>query len=118
MQLDKITEYCLSKKETTQEIKFENLLCFCIFGKIFFAISLDDHPLRGTAKVGQEYFEEWTDLENFIQAPYFARYQWVTCLDIETLSEKTNKELIDLSYRLIVAKLPLKQRKLLGEDFL
>lgn len=114
MDIDAITDYCLGKIATHQEIKFENLLCFCVDGKIFFGISLDDTPLRATAKVGEASFDAWLEKPGFMQAPYFAKRQWITSLHIENLSESECKELIDTSYTLITSKLTLKRKKELG----
>lgn len=110
MNLDQISTYCLAKRSTTQEIKFEHLLCFCVLGKIFFAISLDDDPLRATGKVGEENFECWIDQALFIQSPYFAKRQWITCTDIGQLSEQTMIEWIDLSYESIISRFSKKIR--------
>lgn len=111
MDLEDIRRYCLSKTAATEEIKFEHLLCFCVLGKIFFAVSLDDQPLRGTGKVGEEAFELWIDRPAFMQAPYFAKRQWVTCTNLDTLSESEGKAFIDLSYQLITSRFSKKIRQ-------
>ncbi|MBX9448872.1 MAG: MmcQ/YjbR family DNA-binding protein [Taibaiella sp.] len=111
MDLEDIRRYCLSKAAATEEIKFEHLLCFCVLGKIFFAISLDEQPLSGTGKVGQEAFELWMDRPDFMQAPYFAKRQWVTCTNLNRLAEREGKEFIDLSYQLVTSRFPKKTRQ-------
>lgn len=114
MDIEAIRKYCLSQKAVTEEIKWEHLLCFCIAGKIFFALSIDDVPVTATFKVGNELFPGYVSRGIYEQAPYFARNQWVICSNIDAIADPEMRENIDISYRLVYERLPLKTRKEIG----
>ena len=68
--------------------------------------SVDAFPTRCSIKVEREFFEELIEGDNFIQAPYIAKNQWVQIQDIEQV-----KELVENSYNLIKSKLTKKLQK-------
>lgn len=116
MELESIEAYCLSKKGTNISLKFDNLLCYCVAEKIYAAISLDNTPMRLTFKTGVEHFDIVTEDPLFIQAPYFAKRQWVTCLDMHALTASQMQEYIDRSYQLIYSKLSKKLQQSILEN--
>ena len=94
----------------TEDVKWEDNLCFLVGGKIFVMANLTQ-PLRVAFKCTQEDFALLTDREDIIQAPHLARNQWVQVLKANALSRKEWKEYLEASYALVVEKLTKKVRK-------
>ena len=101
-------------KGVTQDIKWEDHLCFNIGSKMFFVTSPDHVPVTASFKVSDEEFEEVSSRKGFIPAPYLARYKWVFSDDINRLSKKEWEYFIAQSYKLIAQKLPSKIKKEIG----
>lgn len=114
MTLEDIQRLCLSFPGVQESIKFEHHLCFTVGGKIFILTSPDDVPPTACIKVEPETFEMLAEREGFKQAPYFAKKQWIWMDNLNRLQPSEWKSLLETAYRLIVAKLPVKQRKELG----
>jgi predicted DNA-binding protein (MmcQ/YjbR family) len=106
MDIEWLQKTCLSWPATTEEVKWENALCFMVAKKIFCLYGLDDN--RISFKVTDEEFDELSDTDGFIPAPYFARAKWVTLLQIEKVSRKELEAYLKQAYELIKAKLPKK----------
>ena len=98
----------------TQDIKWDNHLCFNVGGKMFLITAPDEVPCSASIKVPEENFEEITGKKGFMPAPYLARYKWVWMDDIRRLSRKQWEEYIDHAYHLVASKLPSKVRKQIG----
>ena len=94
----------------TEDVKWETNLCFLVGGKIFALASLDQ-PTRVAFKVSDEDFALLTGREDIIQAPHFARNQWVQVLKAGALTRREWQDYLAASYGLIVEKLPKKIRK-------
>jgi len=94
----------------TEDIKWEDNLCFLVGGKIFALASLAQ-PLRVAFKCNEEDFAGLTGREDIIQAPHFARNQWVQVLKASALTRKEWQDCLAASYGLVVEKLPKKVRK-------
>lgn len=90
----------------TEDIKWENHLCFNVGGKMFLITSPDESPVTASFKTTEEKFEELSEREGFMPAPYLARNKWVKVDDIGRLMVKEGKELLELSYKLVKEKLP------------
>ncbi len=101
-------------------MKWEKL-AFCIDGKIFAILSLEPLSLEPLSleplslepddvmlcfKCPPEAFDELTELPGIIQAPYFARRQWVALEPTATLPRHQLAPLLRTSYELVLAKLP------------
>ncbi len=110
MNIEDLSKICLSLESATQDIKWENDLCFSVGGKMFFVMSLDKVPTGASFKVSNEDFEELISKKNFKPAPYLGRYKWVYTDDVSLLSEKEWRAYIKKSYTLIFSKLPKKVR--------
>jgi predicted DNA-binding protein (MmcQ/YjbR family) len=110
MNIEDIRAYCKKLPKATEDIKWENDLCFCIGGKIFCGV-----PLKGelsvTFKVTPEEFDELSVREGFIPAPYMARNKWVCLKDVTVLNRKELEAYIKQSYEIIKAKVPKKLLK-------
>jgi predicted DNA-binding protein (MmcQ/YjbR family) len=115
MSIDFIRKICTSFPAVTEDIKWDNDLCFSIGGKMFCVCSLDP-PFKVAFKVKDEEFDELSNSEGFIPAPYMARAKWVLVTEAARLSKKQWQEFIGQSYDLKKASLTKKARKDLGLD--
>ena len=111
MNIEDLRNYCLSLKGTSEALKWDTALTFMVSTKIFVLSSVDSFPTRCSIKVEREIFEELIEDDNFIQAPYLAKNQWVQILDIEQVRDQQLKELILNSYSLVKNKLTKKIQK-------
>lgn len=83
MTIEDIQRICMSMKAVTQDIKWENHLCFNIGDKMFIITSPDEVPPMASLKVSDEVFDALTLRDGIIPAPYLARYKWVHVDDLE-----------------------------------
>lgn len=112
MSIEELREYCLTLKGTTEDIKWEDHLCFCIGEKMYLVTAPDHVPVSASFKVTDEDFEALTaSREGIIPAPYMARNKWVRIDDISRFSTEEWKKYATESYELIKSKLPAKLRK-------
>ena len=114
MTIDVIQAICAKLPAVTQDIKWENHLCFNVGGKMFMITSPDEVPVSASIKVSEEDFEELSEKDGFMPAPYLARYKWVFVDDISRLSRKQWEKYIANAHRLIAAKLPARMKRQLG----
>jgi predicted DNA-binding protein (MmcQ/YjbR family) len=114
MTIDQLRALCMQRKGVTEDIKWEEHLCFSVAAKMFLIISIDDIPVNATFKVPEEDFDEMLSQEMFSKAPHLGRYHWVLVNDINKLSRKEWEHYIHQSYDLVAAKLPAKKRQELG----
>ena len=113
MDLDSIRNYCLSLPHATEDIQWGNDLLFRISGKIFTGMSLDP-PHSLSFKCTPEKFDGLIELDGIIPAPYMARNKWVMLGRLDALSDAEIKQLIQISYEMIFAKLTKKAQTELG----
>lgn len=111
MTIDDIQAICGKYRGVTEDIKWENHLCFNIGGKMFLITAPDSVPCSASIKVADEDFDEISSKQGFMPAPYLARYKWVFMDDIRRLSKKQWEAYIDTAYNLIASKLPAKLKK-------
>lgn len=114
MTLEEFQKICLEYKGATEEIKWENDLCFMLGKKMFLTASLNTSPIAVSFKTTEEDFLIFSERPGFRPAPYLARYGWIMLEDIDSVSESEWKELIQQSYDLVLSRLPAKVRKSLG----
>lgn len=110
MTLDTIQKICHSFPDVTEDIKWEDHLCFNVGGKMFLVTSPDLSPVTASFKTSEEKFDELTERAGFKPAPYLGKHKWVYVDDIDRLTSKEWKELLSLSYELIRSKLPKKKK--------
>jgi len=110
MNIEDLRTYCLSLENVTEDLKWENELCFCISGKIFCMVPMEG-PLSVTFKVRPEEFEELSLRDGFKPAAYLARAKWVTLKDLSVLTKKELENYLKQSYTIIKSKLPKKIKK-------
>ena len=109
MQNELLQKFCLSLPAVTEDVKWDNDLCFSIGGKMFCVTSLEP-PLRYSFKVKDDEFDELSNRDGFMPAPYMARAKWVTVTKSSALSKKEQEQFIRQSYELVKAKLTKKSR--------
>jgi len=105
--------FCKTLPAVTEDIKWDNDLCFSVGGKMFCVSSLES-PIRVSFKVSDEEFDELSTRNGFIPAPYMARAKWVSVTDVSVLKTKEWQNFVLQSYNLVKAKLTGKLRKELG----
>ena len=110
MDIEWLRKYCLKLPGTKEDIKWGNDLCFSIATKMYCVTGLNP-PLSVAFKVSDEDFEELSQADGFMPAPYMARAKWVLVTKPERLSKKEWETYIRSSYELIKAKLPKKTRE-------
>ena len=111
MNIEEIQDLCKKMPAVTEDIKWEDHLCFNVGNKMFLITAPDKVPHSATFKVNDEEFELLPEREGFIPAPYMARYKWIYVDDINRMGKKEWQKYLKQSYDLIYAKLPLKLRK-------
>jgi predicted DNA-binding protein (MmcQ/YjbR family) len=116
MTIADLQSICKKLPGVTQDIKWENHLCFNIGEKMFLVTSPDSVPVTASFKVSDVDFEELSNKEGFKPAAYLARYKWIFVEDINYMNKKEWIATINQSYKLIASKLPAKTKKLLKLD--
>lgn len=111
MDIENLRSLALSFKGATEDIKWEEHLCFSVAAKIFLITSPDEVPVRACFKVSEDDFEILSNRsEMFGQAAHFAKRKWVVVKDINSLSQKEWKFYLQRSYDSVVSKLTKKMR--------
>jgi predicted DNA-binding protein (MmcQ/YjbR family) len=114
MTIEDIQKICRKYPGVTEDIKWQDHLCFNIGGKMFLITAPEVVPCSASIKVTDDTFDEISSKEGFMPAPYMARHKWVWMDDIRRLSKKQWEAYIDTSYYLVASKLPLKTKKQIG----
>jgi len=111
MDIESLRKHCLSFPNATEEIQWGADLVFKIGGKMFAVTDTNGTPQgRVSFKCTPEKFAELIERDGIIPAPYVARYHWVYVEKPDALPKSELKELIKLSYEMVLAKLPKKIR--------
>lgn len=108
MNTDELRKYCLSFPAASENLQWDDELCFKIGGKIFFMLGLDNP--RMCFKCSPETFAELIEREDVRPAPYVGRYKWVMADRLDAIGREELKELIRESYEMVAANVP--KRKL------
>ncbi len=113
MNIEEYQTYCLSKKGITEEIPFPklpNVLVFKVLGKMFTATDITTFS-SFSIKCKPETIDELRAEFPAMQEPsYFSKRHWCNVVIDGTISDKILYEWLDISYNLVVAKLPKKAR--------
>lgn len=115
MTITEIRQICLAFPGVTEDIKWENHLCFNIGGKMFLVTAPDNVPVSASFKTSDEDFEMLPNRPGFIPAPYMARNKWIFVDDISRFSKKDWEKYLQSSYSLIASKLSLRLQKEIAE---
>jgi predicted DNA-binding protein (MmcQ/YjbR family) len=109
MRLDRLKAFALGLPQTTWVKQWGECLVHKVAGKMFLIIVLDGETVEAIIfKCTPDEFDELTELDGVIQAPYCAKRHWVRVADLAVFSEKDLQFRIRHSYDLVVAKLPKK----------
>jgi predicted DNA-binding protein (MmcQ/YjbR family) len=114
MTVEDLQGICKKFKGMTEDIKWEDHLCFNVSGKMFLVTSPDAVPVSASFKVSNEEFDALSSKPGFMPAPYMARHKWVHVDDIARMSKKQWEHYVKQSYLLVASKLPAKTKKELG----
>ena len=104
MNIDALRKFCLSFPQVTENLQWEEDLCFKVGGKIFVSISLGGVPLKICFKCDPETFAELTEREGIVPAPYVGRYKWALLERLDVVTDPELRDLIGQSYSMVVAK--------------
>ena len=111
MNIEQLRDICLALPGVTEDIKWEDNLCFLVADKIFLMAGLDASPTPASFKVPPEDFNEVASMDGFHQAPYLARGQWVHTDNVNNLSDEEWDCYALQSYKLIRSKLTKKANR-------
>jgi len=112
MNADSIRKYCLSLPYVTENLQWEDELCFKVGGKIFVMLGLDSVPQRLCFKCAPEKFAELCEREDIRPAPYVGRYKWVMLDRLDALPEGELQVCIRQSYEMVATKARMKAQVL------
>lgn len=115
MNIETLRDLCRTLPAVTEDIKWDNDLCFLVAGKMFCVAALEG-PLTVSFKVKDEEFDELANSPGIRPAPYVARYKWVQVEDVNTLNRKEWAHYVKQSYDLVRSKLPKKLAREYGLD--
>lgn len=107
MNHDYVAHLCSKLAGTTEDIKWDNDLCYSVGGKMYLVVSLSS-PFTASFKVTPEQFELLTVLPGIEPAPYLARYHWILVTDVEALKKSQWEQSIKQSYQLVYSRLSKK----------
>jgi predicted DNA-binding protein (MmcQ/YjbR family) len=118
MQMDVagLRKFCLSFPDATENLQWEDELCFKVGRKIFAVLGLDSLPQRLCFKCTPETFAELCEREDIRPAPYVGRYQWVMLDRLDALPEEAIEDLIRQSYQMVRSKARIKTGRSQSRD--
>jgi predicted DNA-binding protein (MmcQ/YjbR family) len=104
MNFDTLRTLCLSLPDATENLQWEDELCFKVREKIFAMVSLSSVPQRLIFKCDPEEFLELIENEGIVPAPYVGRYKWVMFESLKVLRGCEIDHYIRKSYAMVAAK--------------
>jgi len=105
-----IRNLALSVPNVTENIQWNDDLCFKVQGKMFTVVDLSKGNLSPVClKCTPEKFDELLEIEGVAPAPYVGRYKWVLLASSDVLRSSELEALIRQSYDLMVARAPKKK---------
>ena len=113
MNVEEFSEYCLSKKGTSEDFPFdEETLVFKVMGKMFALIPLERIPFQINLKCDPELAVEFRERYEAVQPGYHMnKNNWNTILIDGSLRKDLILEWIDLSYNLVVSGLKKSEKE-------
>jgi len=111
MNIEEIRIYCLSKKQTTEGLPFgDDTLVFKVKGKMFALMNLEGE-LRMSLKCDPEEAIRLREKHDAVIPGYHMNKKlWNTVIADGSITDQLIKKWIDDSYKLVVSKLPKKDR--------
>ena len=111
MTVAEIREIALQLNSVTEDIKWDDHLCFNIAGKMFLVTNPDLIPTTASFKVSADIFDDTISRIGFSKHKYLGRYHWVHLDDINHLPKQQWEKFIFQSYQLVASKLSNKKKK-------
>jgi predicted DNA-binding protein (MmcQ/YjbR family) len=105
-----VRRLCLALPHTTESVQWGEHLVFKVGGRIYAVAALEPADVWLSFKTAPEEFVTLTELPGIIQAPYFARAQWVALETFDALPAMELQRLLKQAYDMIFAKLPRKKQ--------
>lgn len=113
MNIEDFRNYCLSKKGVTESCPFpklQNILVFKVMDKMFTATDIDTFE-SFSIKCKPDTIDELRANYFALQEPsYFSKKHWSKVIMDGSISDDILYEWLDISYNLVVEKLPQKLR--------
>ena len=113
MDVEKLREFCLSLPGVTEDVKWEDDLCFSVGNKMFCVSSMGDR-FTASLKVENEEFDTLIETEGIKSAPYVGRFKWIYVEHADRFELGEWQQRIKKSYQLIKSKLPKTRRDMLN----
>jgi predicted DNA-binding protein (MmcQ/YjbR family) len=112
MNIEQIREYCLSKPDVTEGFPFnDTALVFKVGGKMFALLDLSEEKRGLSLKCDPELAIELREHNPEVTpAWHFNKQHWNGVNLKGSLSDETIKKMIDHSYELVKASLPIKRK--------
>ena len=114
MNIEEYRNYCLNKKGVTESIPFSklpNVLVFKVMGKMFTATDLttfDGFSIKCVPETIDELRAQYPAKQH---PSYFSKKHWSNVIMDGSIPDKILYKWLDISYDLVVAKLPKKVRE-------
>jgi predicted DNA-binding protein (MmcQ/YjbR family) len=107
MTREAIRAFCLAMPHVTERFQFHHA-AFQIGAKTFAMLNLEVEGLPLAFKCTQEDFGELIEIPGVIQAPYFAKRQWVSITEFDTLPAAELKTWLTKARDVMLSKLSKK----------
>ena len=113
MNIEELRDFCISKKYVTEELPFgPETLVYKVLGKVFLLTGLDSDQLEFNIKCDPENAIELREKYSCVLPGYHMnKKHWNTIIADGGASNKLLEQWITDSYNLVLAGLPLKDRK-------
>lgn len=109
MNIVEFRDYCLSFKGITEELPFDNkTLVFKVMGKMFALTDIDEFDFINLKCEPEKCLELREKYEGITPGYHMNKKMWNSVSTKSDVSDSKIKELINISYDLIVQKLPRK----------
>lgn len=109
MNIAEFRDYCLNFKSVSEDLPFDNkTLVFKVMGKIFALTDIDDFDFINLKCEPEKSFELREKYEGITPGFHMNKKMWNSVSTKSDVSDSEIKELINISYDLIVHKLPKK----------
>lgn len=117
MNIEDVREYCLSLKNTSEHLPFDDVsLVFKVENKMFLLLPLDAEEPKISLKCNPDYTEELRERYNAVEGAYhFNKKYWNSIYLDRDMPDDEIKKWIDHSFREVIAKLPKKIREQYAE---
>ena len=111
MNIEELREYCISKKGVSEGFPFgEDTLVFKVGGKMFALTNLDGEPSINLKCDPERAIELREQYPSIVPGYHMNKVHWNTVYIDSSLPENLLKELIDLSYDLVLLSLSKAKR--------